>query len=548
MSLFAPRRELATHDVVNQAAPLEDVNLFTEDAWLRRLVAQAGADAHADHLAAFGARAGSVEAIEWGMQANRHPPALKAFDRFGHRIDEVDFHPAYHALMRLGIEGGVSSRAWTHAANGHVAHAALLFLMTQAEAGVCCPMSMTYAAVPALRASPGIAAGWLPGIFADAYDERVIPADRKNGITVGMAMTEKQGGSDVRANTTRARPVGEGAYELTGHKWFCSAPMCDAFLTLAYSDAGLTCFLVPRWRSDGRRNPMEIQRLKDKMGDRANASAEIEYRGALAWRLGEEGRGVRTIVEMVNHTRLDCAISAAALMRQSLSLAIHHAQGRTAFQRRLIDQPLMQEVLASIAVEVEASMALAFRAAALFDAAAAGDRDAARLARVVTPVAKYWATKRAPAVVAEAMEALGGGGYIEEGPMPRLFRASPLNAIWEGSGNIIALDILRALFREPDTVGLLRGELADLGLLGADARAALAELAASFETVADERRARALAEQLAIAIAAASLQCAGREAIAASFLQARRSGTTHFGAAGVELDVRAVLREAALAG
>ncbi|MBV9078164.1 MAG: acyl-CoA dehydrogenase family protein, partial [Methylobacteriaceae bacterium] len=344
MAALTPRTRLETHEVVNQPAPFEDVNLFEADRMLSSLVAAAGGAAHRSHLAAVGARVGSQETVELGFLANRNPPVLHAFDRWGRRIDEVEFHPAYHALMAIGLEAGVSARAWTHPEGGHVAHAALLFLMSQAESGVVCPMSMTYAAVPTLRQEPALAAIWEPRIAAARYDRRSMPADAKTGVTVGMAMTEKQGGSDVRANTTRARPVGDGLSELLGHKWFCSAPMSDAFLTLAQAEGGLTCFLVPRWRPDGERNPIEIQRLKDKLGDRANASAEIEYRGALAVRIGPEGRGVRTIVEMVNHTRLDCTVGAASLMRQALSLAIRHAEGRSAFQRRLVDQPLMRAV------------------------------------------------------------------------------------------------------------------------------------------------------------------------------------------------------------
>ena len=433
MPSYHPRSQLETHEVFNQPAPLGDVNLFDADALLGRFVRRAGGQAHIDHLTAFGREAGCEAATELGVAANRNPPTFKPFDRWGRRIDEVEFHPAYHELMAMGLRGGVSARAWTHPEGGHVAHAALLFLMSQAESGVTCPMSMTYAAVPALRQAPALAEGWVPRVLATDYDGRMLPAEQKRAATIGMAMTEKQGGSDVRANTTRAMAVGAGAYELFGHKWFCSAPMSDAFLTLAYAEGGLSCFLVPRWRPDGERNGIEIQRLKDKLGDKANASSEIEYRGAIAWLVGEEGRGVRTIVEMVNHTRLDCVVGAASLMRQSLSLAIRHVEGRTAFQRRLIDQPLMQQVLADLAVEVEAAMALAFRAAQAFDRARTDPTEAA-FARLLIPIAKYWVTKRCPAVVAEAMEAHGGAGYIEEGLLPRLFRASPLNAIWEGSG------------------------------------------------------------------------------------------------------------------
>ena len=545
MTSFHPRTQFQTHEVFNQPAPLGDVNLFQADGLLTRIVVAAGGAAHLDHLAAFGRQVGSEAAAELGQAANRNPPVFKPFDRFGRRIDEVEFHPAYHELMALGLKAGVSARAWTHPAGGHVAHAALLFLMSQAESGVTCPMSMTYAAVPALRQAQRVGEAWIGRILATDYDARVLPPERKRAVTLGMAMTEKQGGSDVRANTTRATPAGEGAFELTGHKWFCSAPMCDAFLTLAYTEEGLGCFLVPRWRPDESRNPIEIQRLKDKLGDRANASAEIEYRGALAWPVGEPGRGVRTIVEMVNHTRLDCIVGAASLMRQSLSLAIRHVEGRTAFQRRLIDQPLMQQVLADVAVEVEAAMALAFRTAQAFDGAATDPAEAA-LARLLTPLAKYWVTKRCPVVVAEAMEAHGGAGYIEEGLLPRLFRASPLNGIWEGSGNVIALDVLRVFGRDPAAVERLAVELEPLRGLSAPARAAMDGLATTLGGHHDERRARGLAERLAVLLAARALQGWGREASAAALLAHRLDGAATFGAGELSLDARRVLDEARL--
>ncbi len=545
MSSHHPRSQLGTHAVFNQPPPLGDVNLFDADGLLRRFVAQAGGASHTAHLSAFGRQVGSEAAADLGVAANRNPPVFKPFDRWGRRIDEVEFHPAYHELMAMGLRGGVSSRAWTYPEGGHVAHAALLFLMSQAESGVTCPMSMTYAAVPALRRAPDLAAEWVPRVLAGDYDPRVLPAEAKRAATLGMAMTEKQGGSDVRANTTRATPVGEGAYELVGHKWFCSAPMSDAFLTLAYADGGLSCFLVPRWRPDGERNGVEIQQLKDKLGDKANASAEIEYDGAIAYPVGAEGRGVRTIVEMVNHTRLDCVVGAASLMRQSLSLAIRHAEGRTAFQRRLIDQPLMQQVLADMAVEVEGAMALAFRVAQAFDRAPADPGEAA-LARILTPVAKYWVTKRCPVVVAEAMEAHGGAGYIEDGPLPRLFRASPLNAIWEGSGNVITLDVLRGLQREPEAADRLLAEVAPVRGLGPVAAQALEALGQSLRDRSDARRARELAERLALVMAARTLQAWGREATAAGLLRSRLGSCT-FGAADSGLDVRRVLDDARLA-
>jgi len=454
MSSFRPVADLDTHAVTNQPPPLEDLNLFTGDRALLDAVRRAGGRQHETRLTALGARCGSAEVIDWGVQANRVPPVLDTHDRYGRRIDEVRFHPAYHQLMLLGLEAGLASAAWDGTANGHVLHAAILFLTGQADSGTSCPMTMTYASVPALAVEPGVGKKWIEKIRGGRYDPAVRPAPDKAGVTIGMAMTEKQGGSDVRANTTRAEPTGEdGWYRLTGHKWFCSAPMSDAFLTLAQAPGGLTCFLLPRWLPDGTRNAgFRVMRLKDKMGDRSNASSEVEYHGALAQRIGEEGRGVAAIIRMVQHTRLDCVVGSAQQMRGALSQAVWHAQHRTAFQRRLIDQPMMAAVLADLAIESEAATALSMRLAQTFD-----QEDS--LGRLLTPIAKYWVCKRAPGMVYEAMEALGGAGYVETGPMPRLFRQSPLNAIWEGSGNVIALDVLRAVDREPEAVAALQGFL-----------------------------------------------------------------------------------------
>jgi putative acyl-CoA dehydrogenase len=458
MSAYRPQDALQTHDVTNQPPPFENINLFTADKALAGAVAQAGGGAHEGHLAIFGARCGSAEAIEWGAIANRNPPTLRSFDRYGHRLDEVEFHPAYHSLMELGLSAGVAAGAWRAKEAGHVLHAALLFLMGQADGGVCCPMSMTYAVVPALRHEPAVAKEWEPRVTGNVYDPRFIPAAEKRGATMGMAMTEKQGGSDVRANTTRAESIGGDDYVLTGHKWFCSAPMCDAFLTLAQTDAGLTCFLVPRWRPDGKRNAFHVMRLKDKLGDRSNASSEIEYHGAYARRVGEDGRGVKTIIDMVQHTRLDCVVGSAGGMRAALTQALWHAAHRSAFQKKLIDQPAMRAVLADLVIESEAATALAIRLARAFDRAGEDGAEAA-FTRLATPLAKYWICKRAPGVSYEAMECLGGAGYVEEGPMPRLFRQSPLNAIWEGSGNVIALDILRAIGRERESLEAVANEI-----------------------------------------------------------------------------------------
>ncbi|WP_312148266.1 acyl-CoA dehydrogenase family protein [Brevundimonas sp.] len=454
MSSFRPVADLDTHEVTNQPPPLEDVNLFTGDRALADAVRCAGGAQHETRLTALGARCGSAEVIDWGVQANRVPPVLDTHDRYGRRIDEMTFHPAYHQLMQLGLEAGLASAAWDGTANGHVLHAAILFLTGQADSGTSCPMTMTYASVPALAVEPGVGAFWIEKIRGGRYDPAARPAPDKAGVTLGMAMTEKQGGSDVRANATRAELVGEdGWYRLTGHKWFCSAPMSDAFLTLAQAPGGLTCFLLPRWLPDATRNGgFRVMRLKDKMGDRSNASSEVEYHGALAQRLGEEGRGVATIIRMVQHTRLDCVVGSAQQMRGALAQAVWHAQHRTAFKKRLIDQPMMAAVLADLALESEAATALSLHLAGTFD------RDDP-VGRLLTPIAKYWVCKRAPGMIYEAMESLGGAGYVETGSMPRLFRQSPLNAIWEGSGNVIALDVLRAFGREPDAVEALRGFL-----------------------------------------------------------------------------------------
>lgn len=455
MGLNKPLSELETHEVFNQPPPLEDVNFFNGDRTLTDCVVRAGGQSHQESLSRLGARCGSSEVIGWGYEANRTLPVLETHDRYGHRIDEVRFHPAYHELMRNGLENGFASVAWTGQDAGHVAHAATLYLVSQVDCGTTCPMTMTYASVPSLQAEEAVAHEWVPRIQSGKYDPAVRPASEKAGVTIGMAMTEKQGGSDVRANTTRAAPTGEdGWYSLTGHKWFCSAPMCDAFLTLAYAEGGLTCFLLPRWLPDGSRNPgFQVMRLKDKMGDKSNASSEVEYHGALAQRIGPEGRGVATIIQMVQHTRLDCVIGSASQMRSGLAQAVWHASHRSAFQKHLVDQPAMAAVLADLALESEAAASIAFRLAQCFD-----QNDP--IARLLTPIAKYWVCKRAPGMIYEAMEAHGGAGYVENGPMPRLFRQSPLNAIWEGSGNVIALDVLRAMAREPDSVEALQAYIA----------------------------------------------------------------------------------------
>ena len=441
-----------THEVTNQPAPLEGHDVFTSDAALVDAVARSGATWAVDDLTVLGRLAGSPEAIELGRQANRFPPELRTHDRYGHRLDVVDYHPAYHELMRTAVAHGLHAAPWADERDGaHVARAAKVLAWYQVDGGHVCPISMTYSSVPALRHEPRLAEEWVPRLTSLQYDPANRPVTEKRGATCGMAMTEKQGGSDVRANTTTAEPAADGTYRLTGHKWFCSAPMSDAFLALAQAPDGLTCFLVPRWRPDGTRNPMRIQRLKDKLGDRSNASSEIELLDAFAERVGDEGRGVRTIIEMVNHTRLDCVLGSTAILRQGVAQATWHAHHRSTFGATLDQQPLMANVLADLAVESEAATLAAIRLARAFDAPA-GDEHEQLVKRILTPVVKYWTCKRAPTHAAEALECLGGGGYVEESDLPRLFRQSPVNGVWEGSGNVICLDVLRAVGRAPETL------------------------------------------------------------------------------------------------
>ncbi len=546
MTHYRPGADLETHDVTNQPPPFEDINLFTSDKALSDAVEHNGGGAFAGRLSDYGARAGSAEVIEWARQANKNPPQLKSFDRYGHRLDEVEFHPAYHALMDLGLSSGYSALAWEGNDGGHIAHAAMVYLQAGTEPGVGCPMTMTYAAVPALRHEPSVAAEWEPRIRASRYDPRFIPAGEKNGVTIGMAMTEKQGGSDIRANTTRAEPVGDGAYILTGHKWFCSAPMCDAFLTLARTEAGVTCFLVPRWKPDGTRNAFQIMRLKDKLGDRANASSEIEYHGAYARIIGEESRGVRTIIDMVQHTRLDCVAGSAGGMRAAVREALWHAAHRSAFQKKLINQPAMATVLADLVLETEGATALAFRLARSFGGG--NDEQENAFMRLATPIAKYWICKRQPGVVYEALEAHGGAGFVEEGPMPRLFRQSPLNAIWEGSGNVIALDILRALHREPDSSEAVLAEIGNAGGANRNLDRHISLLDEWFRPGAlNEGTARAFAEDMALALEAAALRETAPDFVFDGFCNARLDPDNRsyaYGAVTAEIDARHIIERA----
>jgi putative acyl-CoA dehydrogenase len=519
-----------THAVENQVPPLANYDAYASDAALVATVTANDARWADPALHAVGRRAGSEEAIQWGFEANANPPKLKVFDRTGVRVDEVEFHPAYHRLLEASIGYGLHAAAWRSPKPGaHVARAAGFYLWSQVDAGHGCPISMTHAAVPALRAQTDLALIWEPLIFAGSYDGRPRPAHQKGSAIFGMAMTEKQGGSDVRANTTHAVPTGAGGpgaeYALVGHKWFCSAPMSDAFLVLAQAPGGLSCFLVPRFLPDGSKNVFALQRLKDKLGNRSNASSEVEFDGTAGWLVGEEGRGVATIVEMVNITRLDCIIGAAAGMRQAVAQAIHHAAYRNVFGKRLISQPLMQNVLADLAIESEAATMMFGRLARAVDRATAGDEHEARLKRIGTAFGKYWVCKRAPGHAAEALECLGGNGYVEESIMPRLYREAPLNSIWEGSGNVNALDVLRAMSKEP---GVLESFFSEVDAArGADARFDSAATALR-EDLADrgeaEHRARRIVERMALTFQAALLLRGAPSLVASAFIASRLAG------------------------
>ncbi len=539
--------QFETHEVFNQAPPLEGYDVFGADRALVEAVDREGAGWAVAELEGLGVLAGTPASQELGRLANEHRPELHSHDRYGHRVDVVEYHPAYHQLMRTAVAHGLHSGPWADPRPGaHVARAAKVMVWYQVDAGHICPISMTYAVVPALRHQPEVAAGWEPLICSTTYDLADVPVSQKLGVTCGMALTEKQGGSDVRANTTRAEPVGNGSertYLLTGHKWFCSAPMSDAFLVLAQAPGGLSCFLMPRWRPDGSRNPIRIQRLKDKLGDRSNASSEIELLGAAAQLIGEEGRGVRTIIEMVNHTRLDCILGSASVMRQGVAQATWHAAHRSTFGRRLADQPLMANVLADLAVESEAATAAALRLARAYDAAA-GDEHEHLLQRILTPVVKYWTCKRAPQHAAEALECLGGNGFVEESGMPRLFRQSPVNGVWEGSGNVICLDVLRALARAPEALEAFWSEVGDAG--DADARLARAvdDLHVDLsEPAALERRARSVVERMALVFQASLLVRSSPAVVADAFCASRLApaGAGTFGTLPDGVDTAGIL-------
>jgi putative acyl-CoA dehydrogenase len=511
-----------TRDAFNQATPLEGHNAFESNAPLVEAVDREGAGWAVERLRKLGEEAGSHHVLELGRLANEHPPVLRTHDRFGNRIDEVEFHPAWHELMHHAVGHGMAALPWREPGPGaHVARAAIMLTMSGVEAGTGCPISMTYAAVPALRKQPDLAAEWEPRLTSLEYDGEVLrPADQKRGALFGMAMTERQGGSDVRANTTQAERIGtNGEYLLTGHKWFCSAPMCDGFLVLAQTAAGVTCFLLPRFTPDGERNTFRINRLKDKLGNRSNASSEVEFDRTWAHIVGEEGRGVPTIIEMVNHTRLDCVLGSTGLMRAAVAQALHHTAHRAAFGKLLTDQPLMQNVLADLCIDSEAATVTAMRLARSYDE---GDVAFRRLA---TAVSKYWICKSAPWAIGEALECLGGNGYVEESGLPRLYREAPLNSIWEGSGNVNSLDVLRALAKSPESLDAFFGEVEQTA--GADARldAYIGDLKGElgdFESI--EYRARRIVERMALALQGSLLVRNSPPEVADAFCASRLGG------------------------
>jgi putative acyl-CoA dehydrogenase len=520
------RGSATTHEVTNQASPPADYNVFETDRPLVETVEREGASWAGERLKAIGAVAGSARIRRSAAAANEHPPRLRTHDRFGNRVNEVEFHPAWHELLGLAVEHEIHSLPWSEPRPGaHVARGAAFLCMTEAEAGIGCPLSATYSVVPALRHQPELAAEWEPRILSSEYDPRDVPTTEKPGALAGMGMTEKQGGSDVRANTTVARPLNGGGpggeYAITGHKWFFSIPMCDAFLILAQAERGISCFLFPRWTPDGERNRFRLVRLKDKLGNRSNASSEVEFDGAWARLVGEEGAGIRTIIEMVNHTRLDCALGSAAGMRAGTVEAIRHADHRSAFGRALVDQPLMQNVLADLCVESEAATVSALRLARSYDDSIAGEERAEALKRIANPVLKYWICKREPVHVAECLECLGGNGYVEESGMPRLLRQAPLNSIWEGSGNVQCLDVLRTM---ATSRGALEAFFAELEEAAGDSRLDpyTARLRADLAEPADiDARARDLVERMALALQASLLLRFSDSAVAEVFCSSR---------------------------
>ena len=537
MNHLRPIKQLPTHEVENMPPYMGNQDLWKNDKNLREAVNREGAGWAEKNLSAFGHLMGCTEMFDHAEKASKNPPELKAFDQYGSRINYVDYHPSYHHLLGVAIKNEIPSFAWKHKKQGsQVAHMALTYMFNQVEGGVMCPMAMTYSVIPALKHNPDLEAQWLPKVLSNQYDDRDIPIDQKLGGTIGMFMTEKQGGSDVRANSTRAKPVsssvGNGSeYLLTGHKYFCSAPMCDAFLVLANTNVGLSCFLVPRWKPNGERNSFFIQRLKDKLGNRSNASSEIELDNTLGTMIGEEGKGIKTILDMVIGNRIYCAVSSASLMRQAVVQVLHHVSHRSAFQKRLIDQPLMRNVVADIILESEAALNLSLRVARAVDNQNSNE-DERSFARISTAISKYWVTKRAPYLVFEALECHGGPGYIEESVMPRLYREAPLNSIWEGSGNVMCLDVLRALQRDKNALPALLKEL-DLAK-GANHNfdVSLANLKSNLDSSKGiETEARLITEKMACLIQASIFIRSGQEEKISAFCDSRL-GPTWSGAFG----------------
>jgi len=548
-----PGQPFDTHEVLNQSPPYENIDLYSSDRPLMEAVAANGAGDDAKALGQFGRHWGTAAMFEQGRLANEFAPRLKPFDAKGVRRDIVEFHPAYHHFMRESMGAGLHAMTWrpdgTRApAPAEVSRAARYYMVAQVENGHMCPITMTRAAVGALAAEPALLKTLTPKVTARDYDPRFLPWTQKTSMTFGMGMTEKQGGTDVRANSTRAEPIGAGAYEITGHKWFMSAPMCDAFLVLAQAPGGLTCFFMPRFRPDGSPNALRLQRLKDKLGNHSNASSEVEFTGAYAQRVGEEGKGIRTIIEMVQLTRLDCAIASSGLMRMALAQAVHHARHRTVFQKYLADQPLMRVVLADLALEIEGAVALMLRLARSFDLAASDPAEAA-YARLLTPAVKYWICKAAPALIYEAMECLGGNGYVEESLLPRLYREAPVNAIWEGSGNVMCLDVLRALSREGEVARAVLGALAKDTAALPGAAEAVAFISRALTGAEAEAHARAAVEKLALLAAAAALQRHAPADVVETFVRVRltaRGGT--YGTVDLPDRIAGMLIERALPG
>ncbi|MFI1919646.1 acyl-CoA dehydrogenase family protein [Nocardia sp. NPDC020380] len=540
---------MATHEVLNQAIQPTGLNAADYPP-IAEALTRAGASQRFDEVLAAGRLAASAHVLELGDLAEAHPPVLKTHDRYGHRIDEVVYDPAYHQLMQHAVDLGLHGAAWADTQpHPHLTRAAKFLAWAQSDAGHMCPIGMTYAVIPALRHNPELAAQYESRLTVREYDPVLAPPTSKRSLLAGMSMTEKQGGSDVRANTTRAVAISDGSYRITGHKWFTSAPMCDFFLTLAQTDAGVTCFLIPRILPDGSRNNFFLQRLKDKLGNHSNASSEVEYDNAIGWRVGAEGRGVPTIIEMVNMTRLDCTIGTAGLMRTGLQQALTHATQRKAFGAYLIDQPLMRNVLADLATETEAATTTGLWLAGLTDDAVTGDEHAAALRRIGLAVSKYYICKRGPAFAAEALECLGGNGYVEESRMPRLYREAPLPSIWEGSGNVAALDVLRAMAKQPQVLTVFFDEVKQAA--GADksldrAIASLEKQFADFDTI--QYRARSVVGAMAKVLQGSLLVRYGNPAVADAFTATRLGSDWGdvFGALPTGIDVGTILERATL--